>query len=141
MKMNYRKIIKYVFAAYNFFLAIVAAFDLFQFPRKVLLLLLLLEALQVGLYKLYDAYTIKQETPSTHSPMQVTVTPLHFIRVKNAVRNHAYIHDVYKNEIQIEIARGIGKELLNQHLIDFDEKVEGDFVITTGEIQVAEKNN
>ena len=138
--MKNHKYISLFFALYNFFLVVVVIFDFFSLPRAVLRFLLILSAAQVGLYKLLDAAEA-MPTPHSESQMErrvnIVQTTHPIVKIRHAIRNHKEIHNQFRKDIYKELAHDIGREMLEQDLIQFQElEPQNDYITTVAEVDV-----
>jgi len=112
-------------AVYNFFLVIVAIFDLFQFPNGGLRLLLALTAFQVAIYKFFEYLEDKwpslenKSDPILNKTINIETTPAPIIHIKGSTIEHKEIYQEFSEDIKIKLARDLGERMLNEHLITF----------------------
>ena len=112
-------------AVYNFFLAIVAIFDLFQFSNGSLRLLLALEAFQVAIYKLFEYLEDKWSNlennpdPILNKTINIETTPAPIIRLREVVVEHKEMYQEFSESIKKKLARDLGERMFNDNLITF----------------------
>lgn len=120
------------FTIYNLFLVIVAIFNLFNFSPTALRVLLGLTALQVAFYKFTDYLA---EVDKKWPPITI---------VTHVARNSKEVHDEFRNEVRLNLVKGLTMQLLNQELIEFEETESpdgNDSVITKATIYVIKKDD
>lgn len=110
---------------YNFFLVIVAIFDLFQFSNDSLRLLLALEAFQVAIYKLFEyledewSSLENKSDPTLNKPINIETTPAPIVRLREVVVEHKEMYQEFSESIKKKLARDLGERMLNDNLITF----------------------
>ena len=144
---KFSKYITIFFGFYNLFLVAVAAFDLFSFSSISLRILLGLEALQVAIYKLCEAFeedtTVsccdpESTLPAAEPTIKIVKANAPIIKLRHAVRNHIYEYREYRQEIQENIAHDLGEEILKNGAIKFSEQkdYDGEYITTIAEVDV-----
>lgn len=129
------------FAVYNFFLAIVAIFNIFNFPNSALRILLALEALHVTICKLFEYLDNKQPSPPPDPVLNKTVNiktaPAPIIHLKEASIEHKEVYQEFSETIKKNLARNLGEKMFNDNLITFTVREEmPNCLTTTAEVKV-----
>ena len=112
-------------AVYNFFLVIVAIFDLFQFPNGGLRLLLALTAFQVAIYKFSEYVEDKwpslenKPDPILNKTINIETTPAPIVRVREVFVEHKEVYQKFSESIKKKLARDLGERMFNDNLITF----------------------
>lgn len=112
-------------AVYNFFLVIVAIFDLFQFPNGGLRLLLALTAFQVAIYKfseyVEDEWSSLENKPDPilNKTINIETTPAPIVRVREVFVEHKEVYQKFSESIKKKLARDLGERMFNDNLITF----------------------
>lgn len=112
-------------AVYNFFLVIMAIFDLFQFSNGSLRLLLALTAFQVAIYKFFEY--LEDEWPSLENKpdsilnktIEVKAVPAPIIHIREVTVEHKEMYQEFSESIKRKLARDLGDRMLNDNLITF----------------------
>lgn len=111
---------------YNFFLVIVAIFDLFQFSSGSLRLLLALTAFQVAIYKfveyLEDKWPSLENKPDSILNKTIEVkaaAPAPIIHIREVAVEHKEMYQEFSESIKRKLARDLGDRMLNDNLITF----------------------
>ena len=112
-------------AVYNFFLVIMAIFDLFQFSNGSLRLLLALTAFQVAIYKFFEY--LEDEWPSLENKpdpilnktINIETTPAPIVRLREVVVEHKEMYQEFSESIKRKLARDLGERMFNDNLITF----------------------
>jgi len=110
------------FALYNFFLVIVAIFNIFNFPNDVLRILLALEALHVTICKLFEYLDDKRPStpdPALNKTINIKTTPAPIIHLKEASIEHKEVYQEFSETIKKNLARNLGEKMFNDNLITF----------------------
>lgn len=110
------------FVLYNFFVVIVAIFDLFQFSNSSLRLLLALEAFQVAIYKLFEYLEDKRfntPDPILNKTIEIKAAPAPIIRIREVVVEHKEMYQEFSESIKRKLARDLGERMFNDNLITF----------------------
>ena len=129
------------FAAFNLFLFLIAAFNLFNLSLIAYRVLLALAALQVGLYKIEEIYNKRKQNTNAapaHEPITITRTTKPIMSVVARSRDPKYIYGEYQEDIKERLTRKLSEQLRQQEIIAFDtiEDYDNDFIITQAKISV-----
>ena len=128
------------FALYNFFLVIVAIFDLFHFPNGALRMLLALEAFHVTIYKLFEYLDDKRPNtpdPALNKTVSIKATPAPIIHLKEASIEHKEVYYEFSETIKKNLARNLGEKMFNDNLITFTVQEEiPDRLTTIAEVKI-----
>lgn len=110
---------------YNFFLVIVAIFDIFQFSNSSLRLLLALEAFQVALYKLCEYLEDKRPSlenksdPILNKTIEVKTAAAPIVCIREVAVRHKEVYQEFSESIKRNLARDLGERMLKSNLITF----------------------
>lgn len=113
------------FALYNFFLVIVAIFDLFQFSNGSLRILLALEAFQVAIDKLFEYLENKRPhlestpDPILNKTIEVKTAAAPIVRIREIAVRHKEVYQEFSESIKRTLARDLGERMLKSNLITF----------------------
>lgn len=125
------------FALYNFFIVIVAIFDLFHFPNNVLRILLALEAFHVTICKLFEYLDDKRPDPALNKTIDIKTAPAPIIHLKEASIEHKEVYQEFSESIKKNLARNLGEKMFNDNLITLTVQEEmPNCITTTAEVKI-----